>query len=152
MSASASQQPSASIWRRFMGMVYEGFLLIAIVLAYFFLFSFLTRWTDETSDMYRHASQLVFFLMLGGYFVWCWTQGRATLPMQTLQMTLVERDTGEPLKAARAALRYLLAWPSTLTLIGVIWVLIDRDRQSLHDRLAGTRLIATPGPRQRPSV
>jgi len=27
------------------------------------------------------------------------------------------------------------------TLLGILWALVDRDRQFLHDRLAGTRLV-----------
>jgi uncharacterized RDD family membrane protein YckC len=33
--------------------------------------------------------------------------------------------------------------------IGFLWALVDRDRQFLHDRLAGTAIIE--GPRGRPS-
>ncbi|MFN9122921.1 MAG: RDD family protein, partial [bacterium] len=41
-----------------------------------------------------------------------------------------------------ALYRYLLAWPSVLAAgAGLAWALVDRDRQFLHDRLAGTRLV-----------
>ena len=51
--------------------------------------------------------------------------------------------SGSPVRPAQALLRYLLCWPSLgLGGIGIAWALIDRDRQFLHDRLAGTRLLA----------
>jgi uncharacterized RDD family membrane protein YckC len=31
-----------------------------------------------------------------------------------------------------------------LGVVGLLWALVDRDRQFLHDRLAGTRLVAVP--------
>jgi uncharacterized RDD family membrane protein YckC len=35
-----------------------------------------------------------------------------------------------------------LSWPSiVLGGAGILWALFDRDRQFLHDRLAGTQLI-----------
>jgi uncharacterized RDD family membrane protein YckC len=40
------------------------------------------------------------------------------------------------------ALRYVLAWPCLVYLgAGLFWAIFDRDRQFLHDRLAGTRLV-----------
>ena len=42
----------------------------------------------------------------------------------------------------RLVLRYALAWPSLLYLgAGLLWAFFDRDRQFLHDRLSGTRLV-----------
>jgi len=61
--------------------------------------------------------------------------------MKTWRIRLVRRD-GKAVRPPQALLRYLLGW---LTLaaggIGIIWVLVDRDRQFLYDRLAGTRLV-----------
>jgi len=49
--------------------------------------------------------------------------------------------------AARCWLRYALAWPSVLLFgAGLLWALIDRDRQFLHDRLAGTCVVLLPAP------
>ena len=57
-------------------------------------------------------------------------------------LRLVGDLDGKPVTTGQAALRYVLAWPSVCFLgVGLIWALLDRDRQFLHDRLAGTRLI-----------
>jgi uncharacterized RDD family membrane protein YckC len=56
----------------------------------------------------------------------------------------VVRPDNLPIGVGRAALRYVLAWPSLLLFgVGVFWAFFDRDRQFLHDRLAGTRVVAT---------
>lgn len=61
--------------------------------------------------------------------------------MKTWRIRLVTRE-GLPVRPARVLLRYLLCWPSiVLGGAGILWALFDRDRQFLHDRLAGTRLI-----------
>jgi uncharacterized RDD family membrane protein YckC len=89
----------------------------------------------------RLLFQVYVFLVLGTYFVWCWSHGRRTLPMQTWRMRIVRRD-GAPVEVARATLRYAVAWLSVMTLgAGFLWAWIDRDRQFLHDRLAGTRIV-----------
>lgn len=85
--------------------------------------------------------QLHFFATLLAYFVWFWSAGRRTLAMKTWHLRLATSE-GQPLTPARALLRYLLSWPSLGLLgIGVLWAMLDRDGQFLHDRIAGTRLI-----------
>ena len=84
------------------------------------------------------------FLVLGGYFVWYWRRGGQTLAMQTWQLRVVT-SAGGVVSVKQAWLRYALAWPSVwLAGIGLWWALLDPDRQFLHDRLAGTRIILLP--------
>jgi uncharacterized RDD family membrane protein YckC len=64
-----------------------------------------------------------------------------TLAMQTWKIRL-STPRGVPPTLAQLALRYALAWPSVIYLgAGLFWALFDRDRQFLHDRLAGTCLV-----------
>ncbi|MCM8595818.1 MAG: RDD family protein [Candidatus Accumulibacter sp.] len=95
---------------------------------------------------HRLASPIVVrahcFLVLLVYFVWFWSNGRRTLAMKTWRMRLLTRDGG-PVRPAQALLRYLLCWPSLLIGgAGILWGFFDRDRQFLHDRLAGTMLVS----------
>jgi len=81
------------------------------------------------------------FLVVGIYFVWYWHHGGQTLAMQTWKLRL-STPSGAPPSMARLILRYFLAWPSVIYFgAGVLWALFDRDRQFLHDRLAGTRVV-----------
>ena len=81
------------------------------------------------------------FLVLGAYFIWYWHHGGQTLAMQTWKIRLTS-PAGSPPPLWRLVLRYVLAWPSVVYLgAGLVWALFDRDRQFLHDRLAGTRLV-----------
>lgn len=81
------------------------------------------------------------FLTLLVYYVWFWSNGRRTLSMKTWKIKLTTLN-GENVRPAQALLRYLLCWPSLLLAgIGILWCVFDTDRQFLHDRLAGTRLV-----------
>ena len=81
------------------------------------------------------------FLVLGAYFIWYWHQGGQTLAMQTWKLRLSTPGGARP-SLARLVLRYALAWPGVIYLgAGLLWALFDRDRQVLHDRLAGTRVV-----------
>lgn len=80
------------------------------------------------------------FCVLGIYFGWLWSRSGQTLAMQTWRIQVAAADGSLP-SVKQAILRYLWAWPSVLSGIGILWALIDQDRQFLHDRLAGTQIV-----------
>ncbi len=81
------------------------------------------------------------FIVLGAYFIWYWSHGGQTLAMQTWKIQLTTASGTHP-SMVRLLTRYALTWPSLIYFgVGLIWALFDRDRQFLHDRLAGTRLV-----------
>jgi uncharacterized RDD family membrane protein YckC len=129
------------IGRRVLAMLYE--LLIVFAIAFSAGLAFYGVTSGRLSGNTRFLFQLYLFLVLGAYFIACWSRGGRTLPMQTWKMRVVRHDN-LPIGVGRAALRYALAWPSLLLFgVGVFWAFFDRDRQFLHDRLAGTRVVAT---------
>lgn len=131
--------PPAGLGRRLASLVYEGMLLFAVVFFAGLVFHgaatmLLQGWT-------RHLFQAYLFLVIGLYFIWCWARGGQTLPMKTWKLKLVRSD-GKRVSAAAAVMRYMLAWISLLPLgAGFLWAAFDRERQFLHDRLAGTRIV-----------
>ena len=129
------------IGRRVLAMLYE--LLVVFAIAFFAGLAFYGVTSGRLSGNTRLLFQLYLFLVLGAYFIACWSRGGRTLPMQTWKMRVVRHDN-LPIGPGRAALRYALAWPSLVLFgVGVFWAFFDRDRQFLHDRLAGTRVVAT---------
>lgn len=136
-------QPPPSLLRRLTGMAYETLLLSGILALFFVLphvlIGALTRHVATPPLLWAHL-----FLLLLGYFAWFWTHGGQTLAMKTWRIRLTDA-TGNPVRLTQATLRFLLCWPSLmLGGLGILWALIDRDHQFLHDRLAGTRLSETP--------
>ena len=109
-------------------------------------FPFLAFLGDSTHGWRRHLLQAWIVFVVGAYFVWFWTRGGQTLPMKTWRIRLVRHD-GQPVGTARAIHRYVIAILGTAAVgLGFLWALVDRDRQFLHDRLAGTALIETGKP------
>jgi uncharacterized RDD family membrane protein YckC len=122
-----------------MSLAYE--VLVASAIALVAGLAFYGVADGRLSGVMRHLFQLYLFLVLGAYFVACWTRGGRTLPMQTWKIRVV-RDDGAAIGIGRAMLRYALAWLSLVPLgAGFLWALFDREGQFLHDRLAGTRMI-----------
>jgi uncharacterized RDD family membrane protein YckC len=121
-----------------MSMLYESILAFSI--AFFAAWAFYWIWGTRPSGNARLGFQLYLFAVLGLYFVTSWRHGGRTLPMQTWKLRMIRED-GQPVGLGRAIWRYALAWPSLLLCVGLLWALVDRDRQFLHDRLAGTRIV-----------
>jgi uncharacterized RDD family membrane protein YckC len=169
MSDTPSSTPTRNptIKRRLIVMVYEAFLLLAVEMLAVALYLLITQ--NSHAPLAQHGLKVFLFLVTGTYFVWSWTNSGHTLAMKTWRLCLTDRSQGR-VSVKTAALRYLLAWGwflpalivcgvfglkskaevSIAVAAGIVaWALtalLDRDRQFLHDRLAGTRLVQLPKP------
>lgn len=153
-----------SIPRRLAAMVYEGLLVLALILVASLLFYGAA--TSRLEGLQRVAFQAYLFVVIGVYFVWCWRRGSQTLAMKAWKLRVVTA-AGTRIELGRAIARFLLAaatigtgvlavivlwkrphalgaWLALAPAVAtVLWALVDRDKQFLHDRLAGTRLVVT---------
>ena len=137
MSATAPRAPALA--RRLASALYD--LLLVLALAFVATFPVLAFLGDATHGWRRHLLQAWILAVVGAYFVAFWTRGGQTLPMKTWRIRLVRHDGGA-VGTGRAIHRYLLAILGLAALgVGFAWALFDRDRQFLHDRLAGTALV-----------
>lgn len=132
--------PLPGIFRRLTCMLYESLLLLGVLSVTFMVPHLILGMGFKLAFpgwvLLGHV-----FAVLGAYFIWYWSHGGQTLAMQTWKIQLTTATGSHP-TPARMLLRYALAWPSVVYFgVGLIWALFDRDRQFLHDRLAGTRLV-----------
>ncbi|WP_373988071.1 RDD family protein [Duganella sp. BuS-21] len=167
-----SNNPHPTIKRRLISMVYESLLGFAVLFLPFLIFEFATQ--ASHTAMMEHLRQALAFVVLGCYFIHQWSRDGQTLAMRTWRMKL-QANSGGPVTARTAAVRYLLSWmwilPAVLVALTLdlhrwqalgaifagilLWSLtafLDKDRQFLHDKLAGTRLIQLPAPEKKKKV
>jgi uncharacterized RDD family membrane protein YckC len=154
-----------TVRRRVMAMLYEGFLLLSVEALAVVLYMLATG--NRHGPVYEHGLNFVLFLVAAAYFVHFWTDSGHTLAMKTWRFKLVMPGY-QRVPYRIAVIRYLLAWgwflpalivcaafgwtrkaegAATIALGVVAWALtafLDKDRQFLHDKLAGTRLISLP--------
>jgi uncharacterized RDD family membrane protein YckC len=159
--AAAIPGRAPTLRRRLLCVVYEVVILFGVVFLAGYLFSTLTQ--QRNGLTHHNLLSAWIALVVGVYFVWFWTHGGQTLPMKTWRLRIVDGAL-RPLTVPRAIARYVLAWlwfapplalhplmglpvPQTLIVLAA-WVALwastqwlDPDRQWLHDRLAGTRIV-----------
>jgi len=159
----------ASLRRRLASLLYEALLLVALVLvASFAIAPLVSPGSAATgrlaipSALGRAVSLAALFALGAAYYGYSWSGGRRTLPMKTWKLALVT-SSGAPLDLRRALVRYAAAWLAPAAALGcyvllqphgfgaLAWPLValnwlaasvDRDRQFLHDRVAGTRIVS----------
>ena len=134
---------SPSIWRRFMSMFYESFLLIGPIFFIVFVYIYFFTEQNDNDNIPLLQTLIIQFLIIFTvvlYFVWGWSNGRGTLAMKTLSLEVVSANGG-PVSIRKAFLRALLGIPSVLTGSWLIISLIRKDGQCLHDIWSGTMLI-----------
>jgi uncharacterized RDD family membrane protein YckC len=159
--------PLAGLRRRWAALVYEGLLLAALLLiAGFAVLPLLdpggraSSYSAEQLYVLPPASRafLLFYYVAvtGAYCVGFWSGGRRTLPMKTWGLALVRPD-GVAIDVRLATQRFAAGWigPAAglagyaalgrwgfaLGLVNHAWGWVDPDRQFLHDRIAGTRIV-----------
>jgi uncharacterized RDD family membrane protein YckC len=143
---------------------YEGLLLLALMLIASFPFAGFKGAT--LTGVTHYLFQVYLFAVAATYFTWFWRNGGQTLPMKTWRFRVITRD-GTALDTRRALIRFVVAllfygpacaalvllfFPTrispAITMWGFLpmvatlwWAKFDADRQFLHDRLVGTRLV-----------
>ena len=119
-----------------------GFLdrLVAAVLD-FFLVAIAYNLLDF--DLWRHEANM-FFLLLIAYHIVFWAWKGTTVGGIVCSLRLVKTN-GTPLQPADAVVRGLAGLFSIAALgLGFLWILRDPERQSWHDRIAGTYVVSVP--------
>jgi uncharacterized RDD family membrane protein YckC len=139
-SPAVSADSAPSIRRRLASMLYESLLLFGVAFLATWLFQFAAG-TLAIGGWRRNLLQLFILAVFAAYFLWCWLRGGQTLAMKTWRIRLVAKDGHGRLAPKAALLRFFYALLLVPTAIGLFWAMVDRDRQFLHDRLAGSLLI-----------
>jgi uncharacterized RDD family membrane protein YckC len=148
-------------------MLYESLLLLAVEALAMLIYLIATR--NQHSALIDDGRNALFFLAAAAYFIHFWTDSGHTLAMKTWRIKLVKVGYAK-LPWHAAVVRYMMAWGWFLPALAVCylfgikdkgqvgiaitvgiaaWALtafLDKDRQFLHDRVAGTRLISLPKP------
>jgi uncharacterized RDD family membrane protein YckC len=141
---------SAGFGRRFAALIYDGFLLLALLMIFTAASLVFTRGhlavTRESSGGWFYAYRAGEVGVIAAYYIVNWMHSGQTLGMRAWRLRTVS-DTGERIRGRAAVLRFIcgfLAWPPAA--LGVLWLYLDPDHLAIHDRLSRTRVVRLRAP------
>ena len=144
--------PIAHLWRRLAALIYDAFLLFAIVLAYGFLLTLLKvlfNGSQQVEDVQPGAllqwlSFAGLIASLIGYYYICWRKQGQTLGMKSWRLKLQQAD-GSLATPEQCIKRSLLASLSFAAGgIGYLWCLMPPAKACLHDIYSATEVVVLP--------
>ena len=142
---------SAGFGRRLAALIYDGFLLAALLMTYTGAILLFTRRAvlPETYGAWVYLYRAGLIAVIAAYYVLNWTRSGQTLGMRAWRLRTLT-DSGKRLQVGQAVVRFcwgLAAWlPFGL---GVLWLYADPEHLALHDRLSRTRVVVLARSRDR---
>ena len=133
----------ASGGQRFMAFFIDTIILTILV---WLLATIAELATDSTGDVVALCSGLLTLVGPFGYYTYFHARSGQTPGKKALGIKVVSSD-GSPLttgKSAGRAFGYMLTWALTYVFVGFIgflWMFRDENRQTWHDKMAGTYVI-----------
>ena len=122
--------PRAGFWRRFAAAFVDG-LILAIPNAIFLA-------------AFEYATANLLSLILGIAYFTYFEGGKTgqTLGKLALGIRVIDFKAGGPIGYARGLLRYIARFLSAVVFfIGYLWMLWDPEKQTWHDKIAGTVVV-----------
>ena len=138
----------APLWRRLAAMLYDCFLIVSLC----FLVGFvnlaiqmriygpdqLKQMTESGQSLGGPVFYLALLLTIFSFFAFFWTFRGQTLGMQAWRLKVLNKE-GQRISLKQSLLRFVVAVPSIFFgMVGLLWVLFDRNRKSWQDYASGS--------------
>ena len=134
-------QPTAGFLRRLMSGLYDWLLVLGVMMV---LSVPLVAIIDDAVDPGNIYYRLALLLIAAAFFVHFWSHGGQTLGMKAWRLKLINENAATP-DTATAARRFVYACIALAPAgLGFVWMLIDPDKLSWHDRMSRTRIVVLP--------
>jgi len=126
-----------SIWRRLLSILYDSFLIFALLMIMTMPFS---SFNVEEHFVLKIIMQIYIYLIIQFFFVWFWVNNRATLGMQSWGITITD-DKGNGISYKRAIIRFNMAIMSFAIFgLGFFMSILRKDKKCMHDIISKTYL------------
>ncbi|NOR52056.1 MAG: RDD family protein [Gammaproteobacteria bacterium] len=135
---------NCSLGRRLAAIVYDSFLLFAVIFIAAWLLLILLG-EEIAGSISQHPLILLYYFGVAYlFFGWFWTHGGQTLGMRVWRIKVIS-ETEEPFSWSQAAIRTGVAIISWLCIgAGFVWALFDSENRGWHDRASKSRLVVLP--------
>lgn len=136
-----SQAVMPGLGRRLAAMFYDAWLIAALWLIGAAVDVALQAAVGTTEDPFRLPLQIYVVACPFVFFGWFWTHGGQTLGMRAWRLKLLQAN-GQAMDWRHSLIRVAAAHVSLVVLgLGYLWMLLDRQKLTWHDRWSATRLV-----------
>lgn len=150
--------------RRLAAASYDGFLLFAVLFAAAGLYGYIgdlisgasTKVHHNTGDLAHELPPIAegwlyncyLLIIICSFYAIFWCKNGQTLGMQAWRIK-AQSTNGEIMTIKQALIRVLIGLISFFFgLIGLLWVLIDKDKRSLYDKASNTEVVLLAKPKK----
>jgi uncharacterized RDD family membrane protein YckC len=139
----------AGLLRRLAAAVYDALLVTALcMLTTLFFISFHGGEPVSPGNLLYQFSLIATTAV---FFVGFWVHGGQTLGMRAWRLR-VEQQSGEAINWKIGLIRFAAGILSVVPAgLGLLWLIVDRQRLAWHDRITKTRVVVVPKPRKKNS-
>jgi uncharacterized RDD family membrane protein YckC len=151
--------PAPGVFRRLAAIVYDCFLLFAILFVASLIPALLLSPEIMSNDAANNSVvhelnsplegglyRIYLLSIIVVFYCWFWRKSGQTLGMQAWRIKLESHDGDKP-SWSQCLIRLAVAIPALgLAGLGFWWIWLDRDSMAWHDRASNTRLRSLPKP------
>ena len=139
----------APLWRRLAAMFYDTMLVMAMVMVISGLYhAVVNNWLlgqESAPTGFNPLLSTLLIFVVFFFFAHFWGKSGQTLGMQAWRLRLRSTDKGKNITLIQSLLRFMVAIPAIgLAGLGMLWMLIDKDKKTWHDRYSQTEVILLP--------
>lgn len=130
---------TAGFLKRLAALLYDVFILFSIMILATLIILPINHFKPIPPKQPLYQGYLV--LIAIAYYFLSWYKGGQTIGLRAWNLKLISVDY-KPLQFKQLFKRILFAIPSMLfCLVGLLWALVDKQKQTLYDKLSETRVI-----------
>jgi len=140
-------QEYAGFWIRVGATLIDSILILIIILPILSMIYGESFWLGD-SYVQGFWDLVLSYILPAIAVIAFWVYKSATPGKMATKLTIVDADTGEKPSTGQFVIRYIGYYLAILPLfLGIIWVGIDKRKQGLHDKLAGTVVLRNRMPK-----
>ena len=130
-------------------MVYDSLLVIALAMMtggiYHAVVNNLIMGLKDAPAGFNPVLSTLLTFIIFFFFAHFWVRNGQTLGMQAWRIKVRSSETKGSLTLVQCLLRFMIAIPAIgLAGIGVLWILVDKENKSWHDRYSKSEVILIP--------
>ena len=129
--------PRAGFWQRFAAILIDSLLFTVVVGVLVGVLAAISEGAAVVGYLVSIVAYIAYFVMLEG------GESGQTVGKKALNIRVYDLKQGGPIGYGRAFLRLLGRIPSGFLYIGYLWSIWDGEKQTFHDKFAGSVVVPT---------